>query len=134
MKPTIINDYYHGTIESVTGASRAYSVPVTYTISIELSEVEPVHRNNAIRHCASAVFTVSAGGWPVWRDVQFQDSESFLAKREADLADGEIAGSAQDYEDEQDKKAAAAQASAFYDKPAARRRAIEILLKKGGVQ
>lgn len=134
MKPTLINDYYHGTIESVSGASRAYSVPVHYIIGIELSEIEPVFRNHAIRHTATAVFTVSAGTWPVWRDVKFHDSAEFIEARQAELAEAEIAGSAHDHQDEQDAKAAAAQASAFYDKPDARRRAIEILFKKGGAQ
>lgn len=131
MKAITINDYYHGTIESVSGASRAYSVPVYYIINIELSEVEPVLRDHAIRHCASAVFTVAAGTWPDWRDVKFHDSDKFNEARKSELAEAEIIGSAHDYQDEQDAKAAAAQASAFYDKPAARRRAIQLLFKKG---
>lgn len=131
----IITDNIQGVIESVSGEQRAYSVAVNYLISVAPITVSPEHNGTYIEHKAHVSFTVKVLGHPHHNEVKFNDSADFIARRSADLAEApDIAGSAEDYQDEQDAKAAVASVWATYDKPEQRARVIALLLKEGGAK
>ncbi len=131
---TIITDKIQGVIESISGEQRAYSVDVNYLISVAPFTVAPESNNSFIEHKAHVTFTVKVLAQPKWTDVRFHDSEAFLSRRKADIAETpDIAGSAADYQDENDSKAAVASVWATHDKPDQRARVIGLLLKNGGL-
>jgi hypothetical protein len=132
----IITDTIQGKITSVSECDRAFSVRVSYLISIKPFTVAPrSNHDSLIEHTANVTVVVKVLDIPQWKEIRFTDTEEFLSRREAEIRENPtIGGSAADYVDEEDAKSAVAQVWSRYDKPDQRKRAIELLLKEGGAQ
>lgn len=121
----------NGVIESIDGTKRKFTVSADFVVVLlQMITAPESNEQGEIFHATRVLFTTKSCGWIRWKDVKFQDNAEFAAKRATDLTEGEIAAMAHDHQDEQDAKAAAAQAMAFGNSQHARSAVVQALLSR----
>lgn len=121
----------HGVIESIDGTKRKFTVSNDFVVVlVQMITAPESNADGDIIHATRILLETKSCGWIRWQDVAFEDTEEFKVKRAGDLAETEISGMAADHQDEQDAKAAAAQAMAFGNNQFARSAVVQALLTK----
>lgn len=132
-KTVVITVPIHGTLKSIDGSTRAYSVPSEYVIKLEEIATRPETFNDGtIFHASRVTFAIKCGGWLDWKDVELFDTPEFEAKRREDISQDVISAMAHDHQDEQDAKSAVGLSLSIRLSLQSRELALQALLSKCG--